>query len=82
MRRAVDILRERNDELAALETLDTGKAKAAMPNTARAMIFNGARKRPTVSSRRPGYREMKNTNRKYTLLEDGQAIRRDPGRQA
>ncbi len=26
LRRAVDILRERNDELAALETLDTGKA--------------------------------------------------------
>ena len=26
LRRAVDILRERNDELARLETLDTGKA--------------------------------------------------------
>ena len=26
LRRAVDILRERNDELAKLETLDTGKA--------------------------------------------------------
>src|SRR5476651_2003695 len=26
LRRAVDILRERNDELAALETLDTGKS--------------------------------------------------------
>ncbi len=26
LRRAVDILRERNDELATLETLDTGKA--------------------------------------------------------
>ncbi len=25
LRKAVDILRERNDELAALETLDTGK---------------------------------------------------------
>ncbi len=28
LRRAVDILRERNDELAALETLDTGKPLA------------------------------------------------------
>ncbi|MNP47091.1 hypothetical protein D3C76_1411290 [compost metagenome] len=41
-----------------------GKANAAMPSTARAMIFSGARKRPTVSSRRPGYSEMKNTTRK------------------
>jgi hypothetical protein len=33
LRRAVDILRERNDELAALETLDTGKPISAKPNT-------------------------------------------------
>jgi hypothetical protein len=32
LRRAVDILRERNDELAALETLDTGKP-SPKPNT-------------------------------------------------
>jgi betaine-aldehyde dehydrogenase len=31
LRRAVDILRERNDELARLETLDTGKASAKPP---------------------------------------------------
>ncbi|RTG28911.1 betaine-aldehyde dehydrogenase [Serratia marcescens] len=39
LRRAVDILRERNDELAALETLDTGKA---MSETTAVDIVTGA----------------------------------------
>ena len=39
LRRAVDILRERNDELAALETLDTGKA---MSETTGVDIVTGA----------------------------------------
>jgi len=39
LRRAVDILRERNDELAALETLDTGKP---LSETASVDIVTGA----------------------------------------
>lgn len=31
LRRAVDLLRQRNDELARLETLDTGKPSAKPP---------------------------------------------------
>ena len=38
----------------ATPTSPAGNANAAMPSAARAMIFSGARKRPTVSSSRPG----------------------------
>ncbi|MNJ63562.1 hypothetical protein D3C77_594750 [compost metagenome] len=52
----------------ATPMVPAGSMNAAMPSAASAMIFSGARKRPTVSSSLPGYMDTASTTAKYTRL--------------